>query len=297
MVGNDMQTTSNSSTSTLSSPWLYFGLTLAWTWFFWILAATLNASMDSAAGFVLLFLGILGPMVTGTGFTYLTQDKDGRRDYWTRVRDFRRIRARWYLVIFLFVPILNVLAAALDVLMGGSGATVGEAATNFLSQPLSIIPSILFASLIPFIEELGWRGYVLDRLQLRRTALMSSLILGTVWSLWHLPLFFIEGTYQYNLGVGSLAFWAFMIGVVPLSFSFTWIYNNTLRSTLAVILFHSMVNFTGELIAITERADAYSILLWIVVAVAITVFWGPKTFTREGDRTTRLLSRRLPNFN
>jgi membrane protease YdiL (CAAX protease family) len=297
MEGKGMKTDSNPSTSTLSSPWLYFGLTLAWTWFFWILAAALNVGMESTAGFILLFLGILGPMVTGIGFTYLTQDKDGRRDYWTRVRDFRRISAKWYLVIFLFVPMLNVLAAALDVLMGGSGATVGEAATNFLSQPLSIVPSILFASLIPFIEELGWRGYVLDRLQSRRTALLSSLILGTVWSLWHLPLFFIEGTYQHNLGVGSLAFWAFMIGVVPLSFSFTWIYNNTLRSTLAVILFHSMVNFTGELIAITERADAYSILLWIVVAVAITVFWGPKTFTRKDHRTMDPLRRRIPGFN
>lgn len=54
---------------------------------------------------------------------------------------------------------------------------------------------------------------------------------------------------------GWLEFWLFMIGIVPLSFVFTWVYNNTHRSILAVILFHGMVNFTGELIAITERAD------------------------------------------
>jgi membrane protease YdiL (CAAX protease family) len=152
---------------------------------------------------------------------------------------------------------------------------------NFVVAPLSIIPSILFATLIPFIEELGWRGYSLDRLQAKWSALVSTLILGSVWSLWHLPLFFVEGTYQANLGVGTLEFWVFMIGVVALSFPFTWIYNNTRRSTLAVILFHAMINFTGEVIAITERADVIATTLWIVAAAGIVVLWGSKTFTRE----------------
>ncbi len=275
----------NSNSSTLFGPGMFFVVVLGWTWLFWILAAILGLGMNTTSGVVLLLLGVLGPMIAGIGFTYLTQDKKGRRDYWLRIIDPRRIGARWFLVIILLVPVLNVLAALLDILSGGNGATLGEAAAQFFSQPLTIIPSLLFASLIPFIEELGWRGYVLDRLQSRWTALVSSLILGIVWSLWHLPLFFIEGTYQYNLGVGSLAFWLFMIGVVPLSVPFTWIFNNTLRSTLAAILFHSMINFTGELIALTERADVYLIPLWFIAAIVITVIWGPKTLTRNiGNR-------------
>lgn len=275
-----MNRTSTLSNSKLSSPWLFFAATFAWTWSFWILAVVLGLG-NTAAGVVLSLLGVLGPMVAGIGLTYLTYDQEGRRDYWRRVIDFRRIGVKWYLVILLFAPILNILAALLDMLLGGSGATWGEAALNLFVAPLSIIPSILFATLIPFIEELGWRGYVLDRLQAKWSALVSTLILGTVWSLWHLPLFFIEGTYQANLGVGTLEFWVFMIGVVALSFPFTWIYNNTRRSTLAVILFHAMVNFTGEVIAITERADVISIILWFVAAIGIVVLWGPKTFTRE----------------
>ena len=95
----------------------------------------------------------------------------------------------------------------------------------------------------------------------------------TVWSLWHLPTFFIRDSYQASLGIGTPAFWLFFAGIVPLTFAFTWIYNNTGRSTLAVILFHSMVNFTGELIALSERADTLSIALWFVVAIGITVIW------------------------
>ena len=276
-MNNDLKTTNTK----LASPWIYFVATFVWTWLFWGVAIVTGATVETAAGGIPMLLGVIGPMVTGIAFTYLTRDKEGRRDYWKRVIDFKRIPGKWYLVIFLFVPVLNVLAALVDVITGGAGATWGEAALNVLTNPSSIVLSILFSTLIPFIEELGWRGYVLDRLQEKRNALTSSLILGVVWSTWHLPLFFVVGTYQAGLGVGTLAFWLFIFGVLPLSLPFTWIYNNTNRSTLAVILFHSMINFTGEVIALSEQAETYSIVLWFVAAIGIAVIWGAKTFTRE----------------
>ena len=268
----------------LASPWVYFLATFAWTWLIWGTGILLGFTAETGEGLIVALLGVIGPLVTGIGFTYFTRDIEGRRDYWKRIVDFKRIPAKWYLVIFLFVPVLNGLAALLDRMSGGTGGTWGEAARNVLSDPLSIVPSILFASLIPFIEELGWRGYVLDRLQEKHTALVSSLILGAVWSLWHLPLFFVPGSYQAGLGVGSLAFWLFMIGIVPLNLPFTWIYNNTGRSTLAVILFHVMVNFTGELMALSERADTLSIALWFVAAMTIAAIWGTKTLRREKEQ-------------
>jgi membrane protease YdiL (CAAX protease family) len=267
----------------LASPWIYFLATYIWSGIFGGLAILMGLSMETAAGLVLVLLAALGPMVTGIAFTYLTRDKEGRQDYWKRIIDFKRIPARWYLVILLFVPILNGLAALLDVLTGGTGAAWGEAALNVFTNPSSIILSILFASLFPFIEELGWRGYLLDRLQEKYSALASSLILGILWSLWHLPTFFIRDSYQASLGIGTPAFWLFFAGIIPLNFAFTWIYNNTNRSTLAVILFHSMVNFTGELLTLSERADTYSIMLWFVVAIGITAIWSTKTFTRQKE--------------
>ena len=269
----------------LASAWVYFLATFAWTWLIWGTGILLGFTAETGEGLIVALLGVIGPLVTGIGFTYFTRDIEGRRDYWKRIIDFKRIPAKWYLVIFLFVPVLNGLAALLDRMSGGTGGTWGEAARNVLSDPLSIVPSILFASLIPFIEELGWRGYVLDRLQEKHTALVSSLILGVVWALWHLPLFFVPGSYQAGLGVGSLAFWLFMIGIVPLNLPFTWIYNNTGRSTLAVILFHVMVNFTGELMALSERADTLSIALWFVAAMTIAAIWGTKTLRREKEQT------------
>lgn len=276
-MNNNLKTT----TPKLASPWIYFVATFLWTWLFWGMAIVKGASVETAAGGIPMLLGVLGPMVTGITFTYLTRDREGRRDYWTRIIDFKRIPGKWYLAIFLFVPVLNILAAFIDMLTGGTGATWGEATRNVLTNPSSIVLSILFSSLIPFIEELGWRGYVLDRMQEKYSALVSSVILGVIWSVWHLPLFFVQGTYQAGLGVGTQAFWLFILGVLPLNLPFTWIYNNTNRSTLAVFFFHSMVNFTGELIALSEHAETYSIALWFVAAIGIAVIWGTKTFTHE----------------
>src|SRR5574340_1801998 len=101
-----MNTKRTAYKTVLSSPWTFFAVTFAWTWLFWLLAAGLGVGMADAAGGPLLGLGILGPMLAGIGFTYLTRDREGRRDYWRRLVDVKRIRFRWCLTIFLFVPIL-----------------------------------------------------------------------------------------------------------------------------------------------------------------------------------------------
>jgi len=109
-------------------------------------------------------------------------------------------------------------------------------------------------------------------MQARWSVLVASLILGVFWSLWHLPLFFIAGSYQASLGIGTPAFWLFFLGIVPLTVVFSWIYNNTQRSALAVLLLlHAMVTFTGQLFAITPRADTFSIMLWCIAAIIIAL--------------------------
>ncbi len=45
-------------------------------------------------------------------------------------------------------------------------------------------------------EELGWRGYILDPLEERLGPWLGNIVLGVVWSVWHLPLFFVQGTTQ-----------------------------------------------------------------------------------------------------
>jgi len=263
---------------------IFFVLAFGFSWIFLIPAILLDRDASALPVALLRYLGGIGPLVAAIVLTYLTQGREGRRDYWRRVVQVRRIGAGWYAVILLIVPLLTALAALLDLLLGGGGAQP-EAAARFLDQPLAILPFALLTLIFgPLPEELGWRGYALDRLQVKWSALASSLILGTAWTLWHLPLFFIEGTYQSNLGLGTLSFWLFMADKIPQSILMTWIYNHNRRSTLSAVLFHFMVNFIGELYELSGRAELYYILLWIVAAVAVTVIWGPRTLTHRRDK-------------
>jgi membrane protease YdiL (CAAX protease family) len=264
-----------------SRPWVFFALTYGVSWFFWIPATLVGQGVSTSPVALLLYLGGLGPPLAGIILTYLTRGKEGRRDYWQRVIEFRRISVGWYAVILLSIPVLTFLAILLDLLTGGSGAQF-ETVARFLAQPWTILPFAAFMLIFgPLPEELGWRGYVLDHLQAKGSALASSLVLGTAWPLWHLPMFFIEGTYQNGLGFGTLPFWLYMIAMIPESILMTWIYNNNRRSTLSAVLFHFTINFTGELFAVTERAEFYQVLLLVVAAIAVTIVWGPKTLTRR----------------
>jgi len=130
----------------LANPWVYFGVTFAWTWAFWGLGILLNISMESALGGSILLLGVLGPLVTGIGFTYLTKNKAGQRDYWLRIVDVKRIGLKWLLILLLFMPLLNGLAALLDFLLGGAGAVWGETLVNTAANPLGLFFSALFAT-------------------------------------------------------------------------------------------------------------------------------------------------------
>ncbi len=110
---------------------------------------------------------------------------------------------------------------------------------------------------------------------------MSSLVLGVVWALWHLPLFVMPGMLHAEHGIGSAWFWLFMLTVVPSAVIYTWIFNNTRRSTLAAILFHFMSNLAYGVGNVTDRTNLYATLLWIGAGIAVVAFGGALTLGRR----------------
>ncbi|MFC2064244.1 type II CAAX prenyl endopeptidase Rce1 family protein, partial [Chloroflexota bacterium] len=231
---------------------------------------------------ILHYAGGVMPTVTTLIFLYFFSDEIVRRDYWRRLIDLKRISKGWYAVILLTVPALMLTGVLIDLLLGGSGAEAGTAAEIFRS-PLTLIPFVIFIFLFgPLPEEMAWRGIALDGLQRVRNAFSASVFLGVMWTLWHLPLFFIEGTYQYGLGVGTDGFWLYMLDKVPVSIVMTWIFNNNRRSTAAAVLLHFMINFVGELFDLSLRAEQIAVAGWWLLAVLIVIIWKPHRFVRPG---------------
>ncbi len=265
------------------NPVRFFALALGISWFFWFWVILFQWNVWTFPAVIFGALGLLGPALAEIILVFLSNDAEQKRDYWSRIFDVRRIKLKWQPVIWLIFPAIN-LTAILLALLSGSHMPDFARAKEFLLQPWRIIPFALFILAFgPIPEELGWRGYALDSLQARFNALASSLILGLLWAVWHIPLFFMNGTYQHDkLGFLTGNFWSFMYGPFIISVLFTWIYNNNNRSTLSAILFHFMTNFTGELLPATGLSGIYGNILLTILSLTVVIVWGPETLTGKG---------------
>jgi membrane protease YdiL (CAAX protease family) len=125
-------------------------------------------------------------------------------------------------------------------------------------------------------------------MQEKWTALRASLALGGIHAAWHLPLFFMQGTSQGEMGIGTLLFWLWVVQVVAGSVFFTWIYNNNRQSILSAILIHFMSNATFTLIAqlgkaLPLRTELIRTAITVSFAVVIVIIWGYRTMALKSD--------------
>jgi membrane protease YdiL (CAAX protease family) len=249
----------------------FIGLTFLISWLFWVPVALTGQDVNESGLLIPYMLGGFGPSLAGVIMLYRTQKQQVRRDFWKSLIDFKRISENGYLVIFLVFPIVFSLAIGAAYLLG-IPLPKFERVSQIGSNPLMLVGIVLTGILTgPLAEELGWRGYALDRLQSHRSDLVSSLILAPVWWAWHLPLFFMKGTTQYNWGFGSLEFWLFAAGIVPLTILLTWVYNRNKKSILAAVLTHFMYNFTlGMVYPMTNNIFLLQVAFLYLAAVLIT---------------------------
>jgi membrane protease YdiL (CAAX protease family) len=272
-----------------SSPWPFFVIALGWSWLFWIPIAVIGIDVTMLPGVLLFAIGGLGPILSAIILTLMTRSREKWQDYWRRVIDFRRIPLKWYAVIFLLAPLYSILALLTGFLIEGNIPRL-ETAASYLNNPLTILPFALVTLFYgPLPEELGWRGYVLDRLQGKWNAFKSSIILGIIWSLWHAPMFFMRGSLQSEVfPLGSVRFWLAMgPGILAETVIMTWIYNNTQRSTLSAILFHFMMNFTGEFLRLPGDFKNFQFIWLTVIAILIVFIWRPTRLTRQHQNRSK----------
>ena len=249
---------------------LFIVLTYIISWLFWIPVALSGQDVNETILLIPFVLGGFGPSIAGIIMVYRNRDKKGRRDFWKSIVDLKRISTKWYLFIFLIFPASFAILFGINSLHGNPLPEFKRMA-QIGSNPLFLIGIVITGILTgPLSEELGWRGFALDRLQARWSPLISSLILAPFWWAWHLPLFFIQDTTQYKWGVGTLDFWLFMIAIVPLTILLTWVYNHNNKSILAAIFLHFMYNFTlGMVSPLPENINFFPAILLCAIAIGL----------------------------
>ncbi|MFX0090802.1 MAG: type II CAAX prenyl endopeptidase Rce1 family protein [Candidatus Hodarchaeota archaeon] len=266
-----------------SDNWLFFLFTFIWTWTFWIPLVFLQENVLSFPYIIPLAIGGLGPTVAAIILTYLKEDQTTREEFWKRIYDYKRISLHWWVVIVLFVPVCALLGMLTHLMLGGDLPSF-ESSLNLLFNPLGLIFYSFFILLYgPAPEELGWRGVGLDLLQNKWDALTASLVLGGVWCLWHLPMFYMVGTYQAEkFPIGTMPFFVnFCLSLFVFSIVMTWVFNNTKKSVLSAIMFHFMFNFTGAFLNLPEQIEYYRTFWTIIITLVIIIFYGSKRLTRN----------------
>ena len=244
---------------------------------------------------VILFLG-WGFVFASVIMTGLTLGKDGVIKLLKRFLQ-ARVGWKWYLVALGFGPAAWIGGVYLNAALTGvppdfSALMIYKILGKSAVLPLMILPWFLY-EVIANGEEIGWRGYILPRLQTKFNALTASLILGLIWSFWHLP------KYLSHFSIVSFG-WA-MIHFLAFAVVLTWIYNGTKGSLLLVTIAHAASNTASMFLPVAntttnENMGAYIAfaLIEVVVALVVIVFAGPARLSRtEAMQTPDLRSLNL----
>ena len=200
-----------------------------------------------------------------------------------------RVSPIWY-VIVVALPVL-IVGATLGLL-----SAFGSSPLDWTKAPPPAQMAMLFGLFMvlplatPIAEEIAWRGVALPRLLAQRSALTSSLILGAMWSIWHLPV--VLSSPELRVPV------PFMLGILPLSVLCTWVFVNTRASVFVQIVFHALFNVGLLTLAVVDPADA-ALAWWFlggteaVLAVAVVAIFG-RELQRSPRENTRAARQALP---
>ena len=241
------------------------------TWSFWIAAAIASKTPnDNGLSALLMLLGLIAPSVTAIATVLTSGCKALKQDLKRKIVGFYRLKpCNIVLAILLFAAIVTV-SILVSALFGGSLEQFSFTEDfSFSIGGTSAFLTILLASVI---EETAWRGYGEDAVGSYFSWFTESIIFGSIWALWHLPLFWIEGTYHYGLKeLGPYYILNFLISVIPMNFLTTWVYVKNNRSMLACIILHLFVNTMQEKIAMTPQTKCLETIVIAGVAVLIVL--------------------------
>lgn len=201
-------------------------------------------------------LGLLGPAVAAV---VLAQREGGRAGVKALLAPLLRWRVHpgWYAVALLPAFLLAGLLYLLN-LAGRQG-------------PIAYVPTVggvVFGLFVSVVEEIGWRGYALPRLQRRWGGFAASGLLGLVWYVWHLPMFAGAGV-PLNLALVMLLYFT------GASLLLTWMVNGTRGSLLIAVVGHLAAHLNNshralplEVLPLVAHAVIYAALGLLVMRVA-----------------------------
>jgi membrane protease YdiL (CAAX protease family) len=235
----------------------FFVLTFALTWAAWFVPGT------SVGGPVFL-LGVFAPAIVALGLTAFAEGRNGVAQLLARIAKWQ-VAGRYYVFAVAYMAAVKVTAAVIHRLVLGVWPALGD------GQLIAMLAAIPVSTVVQAGEEVGWRGYALPRLAARLGLGGAGALVGILWALWHLPLFF-----RPDGGTEGQSFGLYIAFVTAISVAMAWLYTRTEGSLLLPMLMHASINNTTFIPlaaprAVTPISFDGSAIAWISVGVAWTV--------------------------
>jgi membrane protease YdiL (CAAX protease family) len=200
-------------------------------------------------GVALIILGGLGPLVAAW---VVTRHTGSSVRAWALQIIRWRVPFRYYLYALGLPPLLYGLV---DVALALHGYDIDP--SLLLERVPGYLATLVFVAVLGGgLEEPGWRGFALPRLQQRYTPVVATLFLGLAWGVWHVPLY------------GPLGF------VVPmvLAFFYTWLYNRTGSVLLCILLHASFTPAQDHLVLLPDavvEAEALGTIDFVILGTYV----------------------------
>ncbi len=243
----------------------FFLLTFLVTWLAWLASARWGSRLPLVFGLggPVFLLGVFSPALAAIGLTAWDDGREGLVRLLSRIGRWQ-VDARFYLFALTYLAIIKLTAALLHRMVLGAWPVFGDT-----PWPL-MLGAILVLTWVQAGEEVGWRGYALPRLAASFGLGGASVVLGIIWALWHLPLFFIPGT-----GSDGQSFPIYLLHVTALSVALAWLYWKSDGSLLLVMLMHASVNNTTDIIpaAVPGATDPFSFAGSTMAVYTIGLSW------------------------
>ncbi len=224
--------------SKISNTVLFFAGTFLLTWIFWSLPLLYKLGYISNLP-PWWGIGGFAPSVVGALTVLFSYGKEGIKLLFKRM-----IRFKSTMALYSFVVIFPLALAACTMLIS---TIVFNIHFDWSKLPDAYLIPILFIQILllggPLNEELGWRGFALPALLEWMNGLRASLIIGVMWAIWHLPLYFAEIP-----GYTSMPFFSYLLNVISLSVIFTHLYRKGGNQLWLCILLHAILNTTNWLL-------------------------------------------------
>ncbi len=251
------------------------------TWTTWLVAAYFSYQQGGRPDgliSILEVIGVFAPFGTALWMICASNNKELKHNVYDRLFNMKLITVSSIPAIFLIMPAAVIVSVLISHLFSGQSLdqlTIAKSA--LFATGLIPIPVILFGAAL--IEELGWRGYGVDSLRGDRTFFTVTLIYGTLWAFWHIPMFLVNG-YYHNIILRANPLFAinFIVSVFAAAFIINWLWYINRGNILTAVLFHAVTNAQGLLLMgqIAKCIETIVMIIFVIIIIGLNkkIFFG-----------------------